>query len=413
VADYHSPWGPSGAERWLGCPGSIREAAKVAPRDSNVWQLEGTEAHELLEYCLRNNVHPQQVAGYDLEMQIAVATAYTYVLDNFEYYSLIESRVHVPNFGLPVDLSGKLDVALYYEEARTLHVIDYKHGIGWPVDKTYNLNGRMINVQTWYYALGAYFAMHEAVNIDHAKMTIIQPRMLHEDGQIRHDSAPVGELLELHAELIEGAKRTLEPDAPLVPGNYCKTCPAFATCPAVFNKALTVARQDFASYRDVTAESLPPVQAFAVDQLPAILTAAPHIRKWLADVEDYAGELIRSGVYVPGFKLADAMARRKYYGEPAKIAEQIVAISGGTISLDEVFPRELVALTHVEKMLLLGVKDKAKRAAIKEAFAFLTVKESSGNLTLVTSDDPRPPYNPARDYIGVTLPDNLDDAIPF
>src|SRR3546814_20659010 len=54
------------------------------------------------------------------------------------------------------------------------------------------------------------------------------------------------ELLDWAVELVDAAKRTARPDAPLNPGEWCKFCPAAPTCPAFRQKALDVATAEFA-----------------------------------------------------------------------------------------------------------------------------------------------------------------------
>src|SRR3546814_20047032 len=54
------------------------------------------------------------------------------------------------------------------------------------------------------------------------------------------------ELLDWAVELVDAAKRTARPDAPLNPGDWCKFCPAAPTCPALRQKALDVAKAAFA-----------------------------------------------------------------------------------------------------------------------------------------------------------------------
>ena len=48
----HAKLGPSAAERWFNCPGSIR-ASEGMPNNSSVFAAEGTAAHALAAWCLQ------------------------------------------------------------------------------------------------------------------------------------------------------------------------------------------------------------------------------------------------------------------------------------------------------------------------------------------------------------------------
>jgi hypothetical protein len=58
----HAKLSPSGAHRWIECPGSVRMTAGL-PRKSSPYAAEGTAAHQLAEMCLRNGKNAAEYLG--------------------------------------------------------------------------------------------------------------------------------------------------------------------------------------------------------------------------------------------------------------------------------------------------------------------------------------------------------------
>src|SRR3546814_20931930 len=90
------------------------------------------------------------------------------------------------------------------------------------------------------------------------------------------------ELLDWAVELVDAAKRTARPDAPLNPGEWCKFCPAAPTCPALRQKALDVAKAEFA---EDGALVLPDVSTLP---LSVVLHQVGMIEDWCRRARDYA-----------------------------------------------------------------------------------------------------------------------------
>ena len=53
----HAKLSPSGAHRWMACPGSIVLESNI-PDKGSVYADEGTAAHELAAWCLKDNMDP-------------------------------------------------------------------------------------------------------------------------------------------------------------------------------------------------------------------------------------------------------------------------------------------------------------------------------------------------------------------
>ena len=119
-----------------------------------------------------------------------------------------------------------------------------------------------------------------------------------------------------------------------------------------------------------------------------------------------------SGTPIPGHKLVEVQARRQWHGKEHEIAEQLIQLSGYALDEDDVMPRSLAPLTKVEALLVEGARARAEKGkkdaaakAMRDAMSFLTLKQSSGNLTLVSDADGRPAVNRAQTLFGgVVLP---------
>src|SRR3546814_13998244 len=117
------------------------------------------------------------------------------------------------------------------------------------------------------------------------------------------------ELLDWAVELVDAAKRTARPDAPLNPGEWCKFCPADPTCPALRQKALDVAKAEFA---EDGALVLPDVSTLPLsDVLPPVGMTDDRCRRWL----DYAHSESEACRSHEGWQLWGKLQNRKFRDE--------------------------------------------------------------------------------------------------
>lgn len=108
-------------------------------------------------------------------------------------------------------------------------------------------------------------------------MTIVQPRCPHKDGPIRSETIDVIDLMDFATELIEYAKATEDPNAPLHPGDHCGFCAAAGICPALRERATETAKQVF-------APSLP----YDAAQLAETLRWLPVLEAWAKNTREFA-----------------------------------------------------------------------------------------------------------------------------
>ena len=341
--------------RWSACPGSVRLCEGIESKSSSYAQ-EGTLAHDVAAKALQSGKYAAQLCA-DVEMAEAVQVYVSYVWEHCTTgYSndrlWIEHRFDL-SFVHP-GLFGTADAVIWKADEQLLIVVDYKHGAGIHV----KVEG---NPQGLYYALGALLTMN--LPAKRVRIVVVQPRCGAEGEKIRSWEIDAVDLLDFQADLIAYARATESPDAPLVPGEHCRFCPAAATCPALASRAQSVARLEF-------KQSLP----YDPAQLKLALDSREAVKAWLKAVDEFAYAEAEAGRTPPGYKLVAKRANRKWRSEGEAI-EYLQDVLG--VKPEVMFERSLKSPAQLEKVV------EAKM------FADHVVKESSGH-TLVPEDDKRP-----------------------
>ncbi len=362
----HSRIGASSYYRWGVCPGSVKLSANI-PKQTSSHAEEGTKAHELAETIIQYSLRGVEVPAillseYDEETIEAVKTYTDYVLDlaSKASYVGIEEKFELTH--LHPDLFGTSDATLVVGD--TLHVIDYKHGKGVPVEV-------VNNKQLQFYGLGALYK--SKAKADKIKLTIVQPRCFHSDGPIRSWETDILSLLDFENQLIADAKATEDDGAKIVPGDHCRFCPASAICPALQNMALETAKAEFT-----------PTQSYRPEVLAKALDAIPAIKAWIKSVEEFSYFQAQNGTEIPGYKLVPKRATRKWNNEAEVVSKLTDLIP--YLSEEELYePREVLSPAKVEK--LIGKKEKE---LLKDLYSSI----SSGT-TLVPASDKRQEARPS------------------
>lgn len=374
VPSEHAELSASGAERWFSCPGSPALSRGI-PNHSTSFAAEGTAAHHIAATCLTYGKRPVEwlgktanVEGHEIDLNEGLINAVQEYLDDCKADEQPGDKVSVEQSFtaalqlLHPKLGGSGDRVRWRAKTRELRVTDYKHGAGVPVDVD-------DNKQLKVYALGALLA-NPQFNAETVELRIAQPRCEHEAGRFRSYRFPAFDLIEFGADLIEAAKKTEEFGADLVPSKKaCKWCPANAAnkCPAVEKMTHALIESDFG----ISAAS-----SYSKEQIAEFLEKVPLVEARIAAVREFAYAAACRGEDIPGFKLVDKRATRKWKDE-AEARKRFENTLPGAMK-----EPELRSPAQIEK--LLGKKK------FEKAGAELVEKISSGH-TLVAVSDPRPP----------------------
>ena len=296
----HALLSASSSDRWIHCPPSARLCETYADKGSD-YAAEGTDAHALCEFKLRNALGLEaedptdNLTWFNREMDDCAAGYAAFVMELLataketcaDPVVLIEQRV---DFSRWVEEGFGTSDAILIADG-TMHVIDYKHGLGVLVSAEDNPRMKC-------YALGALELFDSIYDIDTVAMTIYQPRR--QNISTFHVSKE---------ELYRWADEVLKPTADLafagdgnfLCGEWCGFCKAKNECRARAEANLELARYEFKQ---------PPLNG----------------KEW------------------KGWKLVEGRSNRRYTNEAA--IEKTVSDAGF-----DPFERKLLGITAMQKLL--------------------------------------------------------------
>ena len=378
----HARLSASGSPRWLNCPGSPRQCDGL-PDVSRREAEEGTVAHHVGFSSLETGTGLDVFLGKKFKSGDFVFTVDRAMIEAIAVYTdYIKQRIRegeargtvwrklemdlTPQLKkLHPDFGGMSDCVLLFIDAEgTIEVIDLKFGKGVWVDVRHN-------GQLRYYALGVLLtveALKRSFQVNKIRITIVQPRC--GEDPIRSEDFDPFELVDFAGELIEGAKRTEDPDAPLIPGDHCRWCKAKLTCPELEKRSQELTTLEFEDL-DKTLSALTP------EKLGILMDGVEAIELRCKAVREHAYQMTAKGEPPIGadgpYKFIPKRATRKW---------KDVQVVGDLLPDKEYWTTpDLKTPAAVEK--LLG------KAKFKENFAEYVIKASSG-YNLVRASDPTP-----------------------
>lgn len=394
AAREHAKFSFSAAHRWMHCYGqpNLLQTMPDIRRRSTAAAEEGTLAHEAAETLLRSGSRNYAVLPDEIRTSVAM---YVDEIDairaaapdiQFDF----EKACAFPQDVVPArDCVGILDAVGYSRSLRAGWIVDFKHGVV-PVDA--GENAQLLT--------GATAAFWD-VPIDVITMTIVQPNG-YVGKPVKSSEVRASDLPDFVDEVEQALRIASQPDAPLVAGDHCHFCPAEPVCLVREELALReIIDAPEARSLPIDAEAYTKAIDLAPDRITAILNATAGLKAWLNSVSNYALEQALAGTKFPGWKVVEARAQRRWEGDPAKIADELIVMSNYELGLDDVMPRSLVNITDIEAKLKQITSDQApagkKRKAVEDLgrdFAFLTTKTSSGNHSLAPESDKREAAKP-------------------
>ncbi len=408
----HAKFSASASERWLACPGSIPLSVGY-PDNTSEYAAEGTLAHRLFEAGVAGVRPPSawlgevhEVEGYaftvDQEMIDAVETALDNVMAMLPLPDNIQAEERLAYhqwLGVPAgDAFGTTDLVAL--DGTTLHVHDYKHGKGVPVDAEGN-------TQLMLYAGGALSVWEAVADITDVCMAIHQPRIRDEPStwtipvaELRtwlNGRARSGAISVVNAEKLAGPKGTALTqeweDTFLHPGGHCRWCPAKNECNARANQAFTtvyeVAPATAAEFDDLTAPAPAPASLLDPAIFGKLVGKLDAIEAWCKDARAHALTLAQDGK-LPGWKVVQGKKGNRAWTDK----DEAEALLKGTFKLkvEDAYDLSLISPTKAEKLAKAGTIGPRQW---KKAQTLIT--QSEGKPHLAPDDDPRLPLAPAAD----------------
>lgn len=339
---------PSSAERWTTCTASphfILENWDKLPPDSSRYADEGTTAHEVAAAMLlsREPNITQCPTEITPEMRGHAWEYSEYVNGLRAPGSTITVETKYPLWYMP-ERNALVDVAIL--NPKSAHIVDLKYGEGIIVSPVENLQG----------AIYARSVLPRILKKGHfedsfpVSIHIYQPRG-RDMTQPHHTwETTWGELVSFTSERVEKPSRTVlhnhSSKAVFAPSDKaCQWCPAKGFCSAR-QSALT---GDFGDLTLMEPKALPSATTLTEEQLALVQTHGDDIIKWVKDVQEYNTERMKAGHPLPGFKLVLSRGGNRYWTDPKKAAELLVAQT--ILKRAEVVEEKTLGPAAVEKLL--------------------------------------------------------------
>lgn len=389
----HHRHSPSGAEAWFACPGMLAKCDGL-PDETSEYSSEGTAAHAVRERCLIEDRDVQDFVGDWIEAdglyfevtpewvgwlqpgidRIREAKGFTWM---FEHRTQMDPWIP-GGFGT-LDSGGI---------SKDLIVIDdLKFGKGIPVEAE-------LNKQLMIYALG--FWMNYARHHTKAKrflLRIDQPRV---SGRGTEWETTLAELLAFAEELEAAVKRTMDPDAPLVPGpKQCQFCRASRNLKCEVQDAfvLELLGLTFDDLDNPEKLKLIATDGMTPERRAKVIANASLISSWVSNVKGISLQEALNGETIPGFKAVATEGDRTWTSE-----QQAEEFWKGKVPDKDLYVKRLKSPAQMET--IAGTRTWAKAQDL--------IHRPEGKPALVPESDKRPALVPLTALLD-ELPDMDDD----
>ena len=390
----HAKLSPSGAHRWMACPGSVVLEADY-PDEGSSYAREGTVAHELaaghleagwnLADYVGEHWHGEEPDGTTwkvLMTQDMVDHVHDYAKLVREYAEggvlMVEQRLGIGHVTGEADAKGTSDVVIV--KGGELIVIDLKFGMGVKVDAA-------DNPQLQLYALGALNEFDGVLHDFHTvTMVIHQPRLNH----VSEWSIPVQDL-RAFADRVRDAAATVDEavsvahigvDSYLQPGEkQCRFCKAKADCPALRAEVTEIVGGSSAATVSEFAEFLPdaPDAQTGDNYLSIAMAKVGLVEDWCKAVRAEVERRLLAGKAVDGWKLVEGRKGNRSWSDDAAVEALLKSFR---LRQEDMYDHKLINPTKAEKLL----KDNPKRWAKLEEL----IARSDGKPSVAPATDRRP-----------------------
>jgi hypothetical protein len=352
--------GGSTAKRVMNCPGSVVLVNKMPPKPSSEHADRGTLLHDVISEFLDQDgkpitdwlgrTHEDQVLTQELlDEKLVVALELLDEIDpKKELMYEVETRVGfgelLPGVFGSTDLVGRIG-------SRAV-VLDWKFGDGVVVTAEEN-------EQLMFYAAAAMRTAETAWAFEGAteiELIIIQPPM------VRRWVTDKARIAQFERDLVKAVAAAQQPDAKIQHGDHCRWCAAKPICPKMTGA--------------VDRALVTQLKEIDVDTLGRYLKNADLLEDWIKDLRGLAMQLLEKNLPVPGYKLVQKQARRKWSDESKAKA----------LLLEMGLKESVVVETSV---MSPAQAEKALKKRFSELPEGLVKSESSGT-TMAPESDPRP-----------------------
>ena len=392
----HAKLSPSGAHRWMRCPGSVVLEAQYPDRGS-VFAREGSAAHELAAIVLEGNEpNAQGYVGMKVEFEDGGETVQWLVTqdmaDHVDDYVklvrekaegktlLVERKVPIGHITGEKGATGTSDAIIIDVEQETIEVIDFKYGAGVQVFAE-------DNEQAQFYGLGTLEEYGIVGDFKYITMTIHQPRMNH----VAEWTIPTYQIYGFADMAEQAAERCRQAEQASIDGDLtdylnpgekqCKFCSAKASCPALRAEITEVVGGSAAATLDEFAQFTPEVVDMQTgdNYLPIAMAKVDMVEQWCKAVRAEVERRLLAGQQVDGYKLVEGKRGARKWGSEADVESLFKSFR---LRQDEMYDFSLISPTKAEKLF----KENPKRwAKVKDL-----ITQNSGKPSVAHATDKRP-----------------------
>lgn len=364
--------------RWRFCPGSVREEA-VYPDIPSAPAQDGTGTHLLLEMALKAGVRAEQYVGQtiglghadspgkmgwfvDVDRAKRVQICLDYIVTRVNALKQLHPECHVgvaaemrvfPGRGYDRDdWWGTCDVSIFATSNgnRTCHAyetVDYKDGRQYVSEKN--------NTQLLDYILGGISRFNDEENCSFADQvnlftTIVQPKIT--DRPVRTATTTVDDVFNHGAAMYEAAKRTDDPDAPLIPGKHCHYCKHKQNCNAQSESRVAKGAVMESNLVEKVETQL---QTMANEELAKILDAKEVIMGAIAKAEAEAKARIEAGQLIPGWIMGEGNSKNVWNASEEEIEKKLGNMK---VKKEDRFVTKLISPAQARQLESLTEKQK-------------------------------------------------------
>lgn len=371
----HALFSPSGAHRWISCPGSLA-LEKDIPNVSSVYADEGTTAHTLAANILLCEPLPSNISREMLKH----VEVYTDLVDELSlgHQLFVERRVDFSSYidQPPEEAFGTSDAIILRNDGEII-IIDLKYGMGVRVDAEEN-------EQLMLYALGALAEFSLTHEIKNVRLVVSQPRLNHVS-----EWCTTVEKLEAFARRAEDAAAwvkailndvagglpvsKIEPDHFFPSEDACRFCRAKATCPALFNQVC-----------EATDDMFEPVDKAQTITLNEKMNKVGMLEQWAKAIRAEMEKELFAGAEFKDWKLVEGKrGHRKWIDAEAAEA----AMKAMRLKKDEMYDYSIISPTEAEKRF--EKNNPRKWSKLKGLYA-----QAQGRPSVAPRADKRPAYSP-------------------
>jgi hypothetical protein len=380
--NLHAKLSPSGAHRWMACPGSVTLEADF-PDTSSAYAREGTAAHELAAMVLED---PSSTANHYVGKKIAfddhgeeVVWPITKEMADYvdDYVNFVRERAVGKILHVECKLSighitgedgatGTSDVVIIDREQEAIEVIDLKYGMGVRVDAENN-------EQMQFYALGALYEYELISDFSYVTMVIHQPRLNH----VSEWNIPVDQLRRFEDEARHAADKVRWEEPTFNPSEkQCRFCKAKATCSALRAEVTDIV------FGAATIDEFVPqtVDSQSGDNyLPVAMSKVGLVEDWCKAVRAEVERRLLAGQTVDGYKLVEGRKGNRAWSDESAVEQLFKSFR---LRQEEMYDFKLISATKAEKLL----KENPKRWAKAEQL----ITRSDGKPSVAPATDKRP-----------------------